>query len=142
MAKILIVDDDEGILAIMRQFLIAQKFEVEVAYNSIQARSFLENSAYDLILCDFKLPGESGIDLLRYIASRFPGLPFILMTGYSSSDLKAKAMRMGCSAYLEKPFQLRELLSILKTALRSSINQDESGFGIGPAFNDFIIGPT
>jgi DNA-binding NtrC family response regulator len=120
MARILIVDDDETLVLIMSEYLSAYGIESELAYNVAQARHYLDHSACDAIISDFNMPGESGLDLLCHVSSRYPGLPFIMMTGCSTSKLKDKAMKMGSSAYLTKPFRLAELVGIIETALNFS----------------------
>ncbi len=117
MARILIVDDDKTLLSIMSEYLSACGFELELAYNAAQARHYLEHSAYDAILSDFNMPGESGLDLLGHVSSRYPGLPFIMMTGCSTSLPKDAAMKMGSSAYVVKPFRLRDLVGTIETVL-------------------------
>jgi DNA-binding NtrC family response regulator len=67
------------------------------------------------------MPGESGLDLLGHVSSRYPGLPFIMMTGCSTPMLKEAAMKMGGSGYVVKPFRLRDLVGTLETILGFSI---------------------
>ncbi len=117
MAKILIVDDDKDLLSLMGEYLDACGFQAELAYNAAQARDYLEHSKYDAILSDFSMPGESGLDLLRYASIRYPGLPFVLMTGSCMSLPKDKVMKMGGSGYLVKPFQLGDLIETLDRVL-------------------------
>ena len=124
MARLLIVDDDKDLLLIMSEYLSDYGFELELAYSAAQARHYLEHSACDAIVSDFNMPGESGLDLLGHVSSRYPGLPFIMMTGCSMPLLKDAAMKMGSSGYVVKPFRLRDLLSTLKTVLGFS-NQGE-----------------
>jgi DNA-binding NtrC family response regulator len=115
MARILLVDDDKDLLSIMSEYLSACGFELELAYSAAQARHYLEHSECDAILSDFNMPGESGLDLLSHVSSRYPGLPFIMMTGSSTSLLEDKAMKMGSSRYIVKPFRLRDLVRTLET---------------------------
>ncbi|HIJ75891.1 MAG TPA: response regulator [Deltaproteobacteria bacterium] len=117
MPRILIVDDDKTLLSIMSEYLSAYGFELELAYSAAQARHYLEHSAYDAILSDFNMPGESGLDLLGHVSSLHPGLPFIMMTGCSTSLSRDAAMKMGSSGYLVKPFLLRDLFGTLETVL-------------------------
>jgi len=120
MAKILIVDDDKDLLSLMSEYLGANGFQLELARNAAEARDFLGRSKYDAILSDFNMPGESGLDLLGHVASRYPGLPFILMTGSGMSVLEDEAMKMGGKGYVVKPFKLKDLLSTIDKVLSSS----------------------
>jgi len=116
-ARILIVDDDKTLLLTMSEYLSAYGFESELAYSAAQARHYLEHSACDAIVSDFNMPCESGLDLLRHVSTRYPGLPFIMMTGSSTSLLKDAAMKMGSSGYVVKPFRFRDLVGTLETVL-------------------------
>ncbi len=117
MARILIVDDDKGLLLIISEYLSAYGFELELAHSAAQARHFLERSECDAILSDFNMPGESGLDLLGHVSSRYPGVPFIMMTGCGTPTLEDKAMQMGGSGYLEKPFRLKDLVGTIEQVL-------------------------
>ncbi len=117
MSRILIVDDDEGLVRIIGEYLSACGFEPEPAASAAQARNFLMRSKCDAVLSDFQMPGESGLDLLDHIKSRYSGLPFILMTGSHSSRLKHEAMKMGSTGYIEKPFQLKDLVKAIVAVL-------------------------
>ncbi|MHC1725468.1 MAG: response regulator [Syntrophobacteraceae bacterium] len=118
MAKILIVDDDQGTLEVLGDYLNVFNFETDLAESVAKARNCLARSNYDAVLSDFSMPGETGLDLLIYVSSLCPKLPFILMTGQHSDRLKQEAMAMGSSAYMEKPFNLQDLIEILGIVLR------------------------
>jgi DNA-binding NtrC family response regulator len=123
MCRILIVDDDEPLVRIIGEYLSAYGFEPELAYNSEQALDRLMHSRYAAVLSDFLMPGESGLDLLNHVKSRYPGLPFILMTGLQSSRLRNEAMKLGSSGYIEKPFELKNLVATITAALELSDDQ-------------------
>jgi two-component system OmpR family response regulator len=111
--RILIVDDDEGFLKILGEYLSACGFEPELACGAAQARNWLARSKFDVVLSDFQMPGESGLDLLCHVKALYSGLPFILMTGSGSSRLKHEAMEMGSSGFMEKPFRVRDLVATI-----------------------------
>jgi DNA-binding NtrC family response regulator len=115
--KILIVEDDEGLLRIIGEYLSAYGFEPELAGSAAQARNCLMRSKYDAVLSDLQLPGESGLDLLGHVKSRYPGLPFILVTGSDSLRQKHEIMKMGGNEYIEKPFRLKDLVKTISTVL-------------------------
>ena len=117
MSRILIVDDDEGLVRIIGEYLSVYGFEPELASSAAQACSCLMRSKYAAVLSDFQMPGESGLDLLNHIKSEYPGLPFILMTGTQSSRLRREAMKLGSNGYIEKPFELRDLVKTIATVL-------------------------
>jgi DNA-binding NtrC family response regulator len=101
----------------MSEYLSAYGFALEIAYSAAQARQYLEHSECDALLSDFNMPGESGLDLLGHVSSRYPGLPFIMMSGSGMSLLEDKAMKMGSSGYIEKPFRLKDLVRTIETVL-------------------------
>jgi two-component system phosphate regulon response regulator OmpR len=112
-SRILIVDDDEGFLTILGAYLSARGFEPQLAGSAMQARHYLNRSHFDAILSDFQMPGETGLDLLRYIKTQYAGLPFFLMTGAGSTRLKREAMQMGSAGYIEKPFKISDLVTTM-----------------------------
>lgn len=112
-AKILIVDDDEAILQVLSDYLHVLDFETDVAKSVAEARKCLESSNYDAVLSDYSMSGETGLDLLGYLSSTYPKLPFLLMTGQCSENLKQEAMARGSSAYLEKPITPHDLMEVL-----------------------------
>ena len=118
MAKILIVDDDEDLLRLTGEYLRSVGIEYDLADSAQQARNSLKHSGYDMIVSDFNMPGESGLDLLRYVSSIYPETPFVLMTGSEDLRIKRESMRMGAHAYIQKPFYLNELGKIVIDLLR------------------------
>ena len=117
MPRILIVDDDERLTKIIGDYLSIFGFEPELASSAAQARNCLKRGTYAVVLSDFRMPGESGLDLLTHIKSKYPGLPFILMTGLPSSTLRRIAMELGSNAFIEKPFELKDLVKTIETVL-------------------------
>ena len=113
MATVLIVDDDKGIQFLMSEYLSAFGFQTITAGSAAQARSRLKHSRCDFIISDFNMPGDSGLDLFRYVSRGYPDVPFILMTGAHDSRVKREALRMVVYKYLEKPFQFSELMKII-----------------------------
>jgi DNA-binding NtrC family response regulator len=124
MARILIVDDDEDILYLMGEYLKSVGLEHDQAVSAEQARNLLKHSGYDMIVSDFNMPGESGLDLLRYVSSMYPGTPFVLMTGFDDLRIKRESMSMGAYAYIQKPFYLYELLKTIIDLIQRDDQKD------------------
>jgi FixJ family two-component response regulator len=77
-----------------------------------------------VIVSDFKMPGESGLDLFRYVSSMYPGTPFILITGCDDKRIKRESMKMGVRAFIEKPFYLSELRQTIINLARLDDQKD------------------
>ncbi|MCE5334974.1 MAG: response regulator [Desulfobacteraceae bacterium] len=110
MSKVLIVDDDEDLLFLISEYLEAHGIEFEIASGVPQARKHLKTKQYRLIVSDFNMPGETGLDLYRYVSLRYPGQRFILMTGNSDPRLKGESLRLGIREFMEKPFHFSDLM--------------------------------
>lgn len=118
MAKILLVDDDEDLLLLMGEYLEAVGLEHDQAVSAKQARNRLKRSGYDMVVSDFNMPGESGLDLLRYVSSMYPEIPFVLMTGCYDLRIKRESLRMGAHAYIQKPFYMNALSRTIVNLMR------------------------
>jgi putative two-component system response regulator len=113
MGKVLLVDDDYDFLFIVGEYLESHGIDFDLALSVPQARKRLSHQEYDLVVSDLNMPGESGLDLFRHVSSRHPHLPFILMSGNLDPRLRREAIAMGICDFVEKPFHLSELKSII-----------------------------
>ncbi len=93
-------------------------FEYDLVVSAEQARNRLKRCVYDVVVSDFKMPGESGLDLFGYVSSYYPETPFILTTGCDNLRIKMEALRMGVKVYIQKPFYLSELLQTIMKLVR------------------------
>jgi len=114
--RILVVDDEDGPQEVLRIALASRGFQVKIAKNGDQACQMFDEEHFDLVLTDLKMPGMSGIDLLRQIRERAPETIVIFMTGYASLDSAIEAVREGAYDYLAKPFRIEELYIAVKNA--------------------------
>jgi DNA-binding NtrC family response regulator len=113
MRKVLVVDDDEDLLFIIGEYLDSNGIQFHLAQSAAQARKRLSHCDYDLIISDLYMPGESGLDLFRSVSFRYPGLPFILMSGNLDPRLRREAMSMGICSFMEKPFEMSDLKRLI-----------------------------
>ena len=130
MSKVLVVDDDEDLLFIIGEYLGSNGIEFHLAHSVAQARKRLSHCEYDLVISDFNMPGESGLDLFRSTSFRYPRLPFILMSGSLDPRLRREAISMGICNFVEKPFELSRLKHLITDVNRCSI---PSGIGVPAA---------
>ncbi|MDY0041943.1 MAG: sigma-54 dependent transcriptional regulator [Desulforhabdus sp.] len=117
MEKILIVDDDEGLLHFLRRFFSRQGHEVYTCNSGEQSLEIVRQKALDLILLDYKMSGLNGLDTLRQIRMAQVKTPVIIMTAYGTTDTAIEAMRLGAYDYLLKPFEREELKRLAEDAL-------------------------
>lgn len=115
--NVLVVDDEESIRKILRARLEREHFIVHTAENADQA---LANLAHDpqisLIITDIRMPGKTGIELLKEIKLMHPGKKVIVMTGHAEKSTAIEALKNNASDYLEKPFNMEEMVLSLKRA--------------------------
>ena len=84
--------------------------QVDAAYSGEEALSLLADTSYDLIIADYRMPGFSGLDLIKGVRYLDGYVPIILITGYGSDDVRAEAQKLGVNYYVEKPFDVEDLL--------------------------------
>ena len=114
--RILIVDDDAPLRESLELVLAAEGYEVAGAPDAASALRRIEEAPTDVVLCDLRMPGMDGLELLPLLARRMPGATLILMSAYGTADLAIEAMRRGAYDYLAKPFQPSEVLLALRKA--------------------------
>ncbi|HEY8280533.1 MAG TPA: sigma-54 dependent transcriptional regulator [Bdellovibrionota bacterium] len=122
--RVAVIDDDEGIRLYLGEVLGQQGFQVQ-EYPSAEAflskleSSMRSNSPFaDVILCDVRLPGLDGLSFVSTMKGKTTEIPVILMTAYAEVQSAVRAMREGAYDYLEKPFDLARLNSVLENAIR------------------------
>jgi DNA-binding NtrC family response regulator len=115
--KILVVEDDPDIRKILQLFLAEKGFHVKVAEQPAMALEILEQGPVDLILSDVRMPGMSGLELLRHLKQRDPELQLVLMTAYSSVQDAVEAIQLGAADYVEKPIDFRRLERVIAAVL-------------------------
>jgi DNA-binding response OmpR family regulator len=116
--RILIVEDEERILAFVARALRAEGWTVGVADNGGQGLAAALGNPYDLVVLDLLLPGMDGLDLLRELRRRKPDLPVLILSARSELETKLHGFELGADDYLVKPFSLSELLARVRVQLR------------------------
>jgi DNA-binding NtrC family response regulator len=114
--RILIVDDDDSLRESLELVLSAEGYEVTSAASAEEAVRQIDASAVDVVLCDLRMPGMDGMELLPQIGRRLPGATVIMMSAYGTADLAIEAMKRGAYDYLAKPFQPSEVLLAIRKA--------------------------
>ncbi len=114
---LLVVDDDDGVLDVLRRYFTGQGFEVSTAANGAEMREALARTDIDLVLLDLGLPGEDGFELMRQLRKSWNGA-LIIITGRGESVDRVVGLELGADDYVTKPFDLRELLARVRSVLR------------------------
>ncbi|GJQ58587.1 MAG: hypothetical protein SCALA701_13880 [Candidatus Scalindua sp.] len=115
--KIVLIDDKEEILIGLKILISREGFEVSTASGYDEAIKQMARTDFDLVLTDFELEDNTGIDILREVKRRGPDCPVILFSGSLNYAVEFEAKRMGAYAYLTKPVKLETLLYTIRTAL-------------------------
>jgi two-component system phosphate regulon response regulator OmpR len=117
-AHILVVDDDARLRALLQRFLTEQGFRVSTAENAATARAALADMAFDLLVLDVMMPGESGLELTAALRAEGQEVPILMLTARGAPDDRIAGLEQGVDDYLAKPFDPRELALRIRTILR------------------------
>jgi two-component system, NtrC family, response regulator PilR len=117
--RLLVVDDEPSMREFLEILLSQEGYEVRTAATGEEGYKVYQSEGPDLILTDVKMPGMSGLDLIREIHSLDPLIPIIAVTAYASADDAIRAVREGAYDYLSKPFQVEDLRIIIRNALET-----------------------
>ena len=118
-AHILVVDDDNRIRELVKEYLEEEHFLVSTAKNANEARKKMEINKFDLLVLDIMMPGESGLSLTKEIKKN-NSLPIILLTAKGQTEDRIEGLETGADDYLGKPFEPRELSLRIKNILNKT----------------------
>ena len=118
MSKILIVDNDEGLIHFLSRLFVKQGHEVVSCIDGISGLNRAKSAPFDLILLDYKMPGLNGLETLAEIKSAQIRTPVIVMTAYGTTETAIEAMKLGAYDYLLKPFDSESLKRLAADALQ------------------------
>lgn len=130
MKKILIIDDEKNIRMTIKNCLDEEKYSVDVAVNGEEGFSMLKQGTYDLALLDIKMPGISGIELLRKLRENRIEIDVVMMTAYGTVERAVEAMKLGAIDFLSKPFTPDEIRGVVElvTRRRSLVEEKVESF--------------
>jgi two-component system response regulator HydG len=115
-SRILVIDDDPGVRDSMERMLHGAGYTVQTAGTGEEGFELARGNAYDVILSDMRMPGMSGIDVLRRLRDQRVDSAFIVMTGFGTVDTAVEAMKLGAVDFVQKPFFRDELLMRVRSA--------------------------
>jgi DNA-binding NtrC family response regulator len=122
--KILIVDDELSVCKSIRQALLSQDYDVDMALSGEEALQKEEQRNYDVIIADLMMPGISGLDLLKSLKAKNTLAKVIMVTGYPTMKTTVQAIQIGAFDYLPKPFLPAELRTLVARALAAGDAED------------------
>jgi DNA-binding NtrC family response regulator len=116
MARILVVDDDADIRQTLAEILGYDGHVVEVARDGLEAQRLIEKVVFDIVLCDVRMPGKDGMELLDWAKKTRPDVEFIMLSGHATIDMAVEATKKGAFDFLEKPLDLPKLEILIRNA--------------------------
>jgi two-component system phosphate regulon response regulator OmpR len=123
LAHILVVDDDDRIRELVKQYLLENKYLVTTAMNAFDAKNKIEIIKFDLIVLDIMMPKKSGLELTSEIKKEI-NLPIILLTAKGETSERVMGLEFGADDYLSKPFEPKELLLRIKNILNKTLQKN------------------
>jgi len=114
---LLVVDDDERLRALLQKYLSSNGYRVSAAANAGDARALMKSMAFDLLVLDVMMPGESGFDFAASVRGS-SDIPILMLTAKSEAEDRISGLERGADDYLTKPFEPRELLLRIAALLR------------------------
>ena len=115
---ILVVDDDDRIRSLLKDYLSTNSYFVSTAENSEEAKTKIKYFKFDIIILDVMMPGQSGYDLTKEIKKSL-NIPIILLTAKSEVENRILGLELGADDYIGKPFEPKELLLRIKNIIKS-----------------------
>lgn len=116
-AQILVVDDARDTLEVLQRNLTSQGYQVFTCQSVAEALEVLKDTEVDLVVTDLKMPGASGLDLVRHVRENLKNTEVMMITGYATIEGAVEAVKIGADEYLAKPFTDEELFSAIERSL-------------------------
>ncbi|WP_019676878.1 two-component system response regulator OmpR [Arsukibacterium perlucidum] len=137
--KIIVVDDDLRLRALLERYLVEQGYQVRSVGNYEQMQRLMEREHFHLVVLDLMLPGEDGLSICRKLRQQNNDVPIIMLTAKGDEVDRIIGLEMGADDYLPKPFNPRELLARIRAVLRrkskdlpGAPSQEETIISFGP----------
>lgn len=134
LSRVLVIDDELDVCEYLTTVLKGEGFVVEAVRDTYQVKSVIETFRPDAVLVDFRMPGQSGLDLIRALRREphWRGLALIMVTGLAGEEEKVTALEVGADDYVVKPFSTKELAARIRAVLRRRADMfDEEKIVVG-----------
>jgi len=140
--RVLAVDDNKNTLEVIQRNLINAGYGVLTSSNVDEAVKILQKDHVDIVITDFRMPGTSGLDLVKYINENHKNIEVMMITGYPSIEGAVEAVKEGAQDYLAKPFTEKELLSALERTIEKMLRRGDLQSKVMPERTYGIIGES
>jgi len=120
MSKILVIDDERSIRNTLKDILEYEKYSVDLAEDGIKGIEKVKNGAFDIVLCDIKMPGMDGIEVMEQLVQLAPDTPVVMISGHGNIDTAVESIKKGAFDFIEKPLDLNRLLITIRNAMDKS----------------------
>ena len=127
--KMLIIDDEEIVLKSCRKIFEAEGYEVVTTNNPQEGLKLAPTTHFDVILCDWMLPGFDGMNVVEELDRSSPNSAVVMISGYPTVGRATEAMKRGAMDYISKPFRPEEIIEIVKKALRRKVTEEKKAIG-------------
>lgn len=147
MEKIVVIDDDQSIRETLSNYLKRQKFDVYSAEDGVKGWELISNLLPDLVISDYRMPGFTGIEVLKKTKQLDPNIHFIIITAFDDMQTTIEAMQQGAYDFIEKPLEIEKLKLTIKRALENKTLSDKLDAIVGSNAESYelknvIIGKT
>lgn len=115
--QIAIIDDDDEMRSLLKEYLDAEGYRTHEFSRAPEALKSLGETPVDLVISDVYMPGMNGIEFLEKFQQNTPNTPVIMITAFGTRETSKKAMERGAFAYIEKPFELAKIRSLVSNAI-------------------------
>jgi DNA-binding response OmpR family regulator len=112
-ARVLIIEDDEEMRSLLKDFFAEEGFETDSVSNGYDALEVLTKNIFDLVVTDIRMPGLTGLDILPRIKKIKPEVAIIVITAFGTEEVRRKVFERGANVYLEKPIHFQELRGLI-----------------------------
>lgn len=120
MSRILVIDDERSIRNTLKDILEYEKYTVDLAEDGKKGLEMVKHTEYDIILCDIKMPGMDGIEVLEHLGNITPDTPVVMISGHGNIDTAVESIKKGAYDFIEKPLDLNRLLITIRNAMDKS----------------------
>jgi formate/nitrite transporter len=127
--KMLVIDDEKVVLESCRRIFVDEGFDVVTTDSPEKGLKLISDSSFDVILCDWKMPGFDGMDVVEEIGRRSPDSTVVMISGYPTVGRATEAMKRGAMDYVAKPFTPEEIAEVVKKAVRRKLTEEKKALG-------------